>query len=181
MSYIARLIHRIKNSGDWPEFDRPDFLDELNTIADEAVESGTVHGYLAALLVYHQLTEEMLRLLLEYSEFFVQLSVAPVEIHFPLPERVMFGRLLESAKSSVNFPGRDELIGLAKAINQDRIELVHGLTKQDSAAKVEETVLQTKTKFDKFFELFSDSRDWFHLSFKDLRKDCEWDELLPIE
>lgn len=165
----------------WPEFDRPDFLEELNGIADEAIESDTVHGYLAALLIYHQLTEEMIRLLLECSEFFVQLSIAPAEIHFPIPEKAMFGRLLEAAKSSIDFENRDRLIILAQAINKDRIDLVHGLTRQASLAKVKEKVLQTQEKFDEFFSMFNGSRDWFMLCFKDLRKDNEWDDLLSEE
>ena len=181
MTYIDQLIQKIKDRDKWPEFDRPHFLEELNAIADEAIESDTVHGYLAALLIYHQLTEEMIRLLLECSEFFVQLSIAPAEIHFPIPEKAMFGRLLDSAKSSIDFENRDELIALAQVINKDRIDLVHGLTKQESLDKVKEKVLRTKAKFDEFFSMFSNSRDWFLLCFKDLRKDNEWDDLLSEE
>jgi hypothetical protein len=181
MTYIEQLIQRIKAPDKWPEFDRPDFLDDLNEIANKAIESDTVHGYLAALLIYHQLTEEMIRLLLKCSEFFVQLSIAPAEIHFPIPEKAMFGRLLDSAKSSIDFENRDSLIALAQVINKDRIDLVHGLTKQESLDEVKEKVLRTKAKFDEFFSMFNDSRDWFMLCFKDLRKDNEWDDMVSEE
>ncbi|MEO6023701.1 MAG: hypothetical protein ABIP64_11395 [Burkholderiales bacterium] len=69
------------NTERWPDFDRQYFLDELNAIADEAYDSKTTRGYLVALLIYHQLTEEMPCLLLDHIEFYVQLQLAPVEIH----------------------------------------------------------------------------------------------------
>ena len=119
----------------------------------------------------------MIRLLLECSEFFVQLSIAPAEIHFRIPDKAMFGRLLESAKSSIDFENRDELIVLAHAINKDRIDLVHALTKQESLDSVKEKVLHTKVRFDEFFSLFAESQDWFMLCFKDMRKDNEWEDL----
>ena len=99
MTYLGSLTTRIKEHSQWPDFYRSHYLAELNTIADEAYESNTVHGYLAALLIYHQLTEEALRLLLQYSEFLVQLNLAPIEIHFPIPEKAMFGRILDDADS----------------------------------------------------------------------------------
>lgn len=181
MPYLESLIARIKDRDQWPDFDRPYFLDELNGIADEAYDSNTVHGYLAALLIYHQLTEEMLRLLLEYSEFFVQLELAPIEIHFPVPEKAMFGRLLEVAKSSMEFENKTELLSLAQSINQGRIELVHGLTKQESPEAISQKAQRVKARFEDFYDKFIEAQDWFLLCFKDLRKDRDWEELLADE
>jgi len=181
MSYLRTLIDRIRDRDQWPDFDRPYFLDELNSIADEAYESRSIHGYLAALLVYHQLTEEMLRLLLQYSEFFVQLELAPTEIHFPIPEKAMFGRLIEAAKSAIEFEHKAELLALAQSINRGRIELVHGLTKQETAEVIGEKVEAVKAHFEEFYAKFIDAQDWFLLCFKDLRKDKDWEELLSEE
>lgn len=181
MPYLDSLITRIKDHSQWPDFDRPHYLGELNTIADEAYESNTVHGYLAALLIYHQLTEEVLRLLLQYSEFFVQLNLAPIEIHFPIPEKAMFGRILDAAKASMEFENKKELLSLAQSINQGRIELVHGLTKQESPAAIGQKAQQVKKQFDAFFTLFAESQDWFLSCLKDIRKDRDWDELLAGE
>lgn len=181
MPYLNSLISRIQDSDQWPDFDRPDFLDELNAIADRSYDTNTVEGYLAALLIYHQLTEEMLRLLLECCEFFVQLQLAPIEIHFPLPEKAMFGRLVEATKNAMEFENKTELIALSQQINQDRIALVHGITKQETTETIGRKVKQVRTRFDDFHSKFTDTRDWFYLCFKDMRKDGEWDDLLGYD
>lgn len=63
MNYMQELIEKIKDLSNWPSFERPDFLADLNTVADEAFEKATVEGYLAALLIYHQLCEELVHIL----------------------------------------------------------------------------------------------------------------------
>ena len=181
MPYLESLITQIKDPDQWPDFDRPYFLDELNSLADEAYGSNTVHGYLAALLIYHQLTEEMLRLLLEYSEFFVQLELAPIEIHFPIPEKAMFGRVLESAKTAMEFENKTELLSLAQSINRGRIELVHGLTKQENPEAISQKAQLVRSLFEDFYDKFAETQEWFLLCFKDMRKDRDWDELLADE
>ena len=110
MAYQDDLIHLIKDSNKWPSFDRPDFLIELNVLADDALSKNTIEGYLAALLIYHQLCEEMVRLLLDDAHFFIQLSVFPSEITFPKKNKAMFGQILDELKSTVSFEGKDDFI-----------------------------------------------------------------------
>ena len=58
MEYEQSILKKLKeHTGDWIEFDRPDFLDDLNNLADEFLNKDTIEGYLAALLIYHQLSE----------------------------------------------------------------------------------------------------------------------------
>jgi hypothetical protein len=61
------------------------------------------------------------------------------------------------------------------------MELVHGLTKQESPAAIGQKARQVKEQFDAFFTLFSESQDWFLSCLKDFRKDQDWDELLESE
>ena len=42
MTYKHELITRIKDLNKWPVFDRPDFLQELNTIGDDAFAKETM-------------------------------------------------------------------------------------------------------------------------------------------
>ena len=67
MTYHKNIIDRVKEPDNWPGPERGDFLDELNKIADEAFGKNTIEGYLAALLIYHQLTEELLKIIIEYN------------------------------------------------------------------------------------------------------------------
>lgn len=61
MSYAKDLEARLRNRDAWPNFENPDFLDTLEGLAVEASQSETLNGRLAALLIYHQIIEEMTR------------------------------------------------------------------------------------------------------------------------
>ena len=177
MNYSEELIERIKDSDKWPAFDRPDFLEQLNTIADEAVSKKTIEGYLAALLIYQQLAEETVRLLLKDHEFFVQLSVFPAEITFSSKSKAMFGRIIDDLKNTITLDkSKFEIIELANKLNQIRIDIVHGLTKMPDLNRIESKVLEAKRLHDELFELFDKIHDEFRLIFKDFRKDRDWDE-----
>ncbi len=128
MSYATDLTATIRDSDKYPYFERPDFLDELDDVADEALSKNTIEGYLASLLIFHQLCEEMVRLLLKDAHFFVQLSVFPAEISFPEKKRFMFGQLIEELKSTISFEGKDDFIEKCMELNRHRIDIVHHLT-----------------------------------------------------
>ena len=93
----------------------------------------------------------------------------------------MFGRLMEVAKSSMEFENKSEILLLAQTINRGRIELVHGLTKQENMNEISLKAQRVRADFDEFSAMFVETQDWFHLCFKDLRKDKEWDDLLSDE
>lgn len=51
MDYLKEIVERIKDYNKWPEFDRPDFLEELNALADNAISKKSIEGYLTAFLI----------------------------------------------------------------------------------------------------------------------------------
>ncbi|MBL0143767.1 MAG: hypothetical protein IPP91_17090 [Betaproteobacteria bacterium] len=175
------LVETIKDRERWPDFDRSQFLIELNQIADESFEKGSIEGYLASVLVYHQLIEESLRLVLRWSEFMMQLQVAPLEYHLALPKRAMFGQVLEELRNTIDFEHRDDLIAIAERANAGRIKLVHGLTKHKSIDEIAIGAKEIRGHFDDYLEKWEQVHEWFMLAFKDLRKDGEWDALLEDE
>lgn len=175
-NYHQNLVVQIQHKEKWPSFDRPDFLGELNEVADEAWNKKTIEGYLASLLIYHQLAEEMLRLLLRCSEFFIQLELFPTEITFPARKNTMFGRVIEALKETIEFENKSKVIESAISLNERRIGLVHGLTRHVSIQELQDKATEIKTDFDSLYEAFDESYDWFLLAFKDLRKDKDWDE-----
>jgi hypothetical protein len=178
VSYKEDLIQTIRDSDKWPSLDRPDFLVDLNTIADEAFEKNTVEGYLAALLVYHQLCEELVRLVLRDAQFFIQLSVFPSEMFFPEKKKVMFGQLIEELKSTISFENKEDFINKCLELNKSRIEIVHNLTRITTLDKIGEGVSRVKYLFDEIYGLFEETHDFFRVCFKDFRKDVEWDDFL---
>lgn len=176
MSYKRNLIETIKDSKNWASFDRPKFLTELNQLASEACEKKSTEGYLAGLLIYHQLSEELAKLLLKDAQFFIQLSVFPAEICFSEKRRMMFGQLLDELESTVSFHNKSEFINKCRELNKIRIEFVHGLTRKTTLDDIRMSLAKVETLFDEIYAIFEEAHDYFHLCFKDFKKDIDWDE-----
>jgi hypothetical protein len=181
VTYKEKLLRRIADPQNWPEFDRPDFIAELEALADKAYHLRTTEGYLAALLIYHQLCEEMAKLLLNCARFFVQLSVYPAEIEFRDRSRQMFGQVLDDLKETISFEGKDSFLDHATKLNQLRIEFVHKLTKQPSVAKMAQKMRQAEVMYHDLSQLFLHAYGGFRLSFKDLRKDSLLEDIEEMD
>jgi hypothetical protein len=101
--YERDLRARLKNPDRWPVFPSPRFLDRLEGIASRAIMKRTIEGYLATILIYHQLAEEMLRLLIQDAHFLIQLAVFPSHIVFREKRKQMFGQLQQELKDLVPY------------------------------------------------------------------------------
>src|SRR3989442_515713 len=132
MTYKTELIERIKDSEKWPAHARPDFLNELNEGADEVFAKASIEGYLASVLIYHQISEEMIKVLLGCCDFFIQLAVSPAEIKFQHSDKRMFGQLINDLEKTVSFESKEAFIVKCKELNEVRIRIVHRLTRKSS-------------------------------------------------
>lgn len=173
MSSSEHIIERIKDAEQWPTFENAEFLDTLDQLAQQAMERESVDGYLAAILIYHQLTEDTLRVLIRDSLFLIQVSIHPLEIEVPNDSRLMFGQVIDRLKKSVNFDQKADIVQLAEELNQIRIEYVHGLTKKTTVTDIEPKARRVAKLAGRIYDLFDDAHDWFRLCFNDLRKDLE--------
>lgn len=170
MTYQQEIINRIKDSDNWPGHEKPDFLDTLNNVADKAFNKGTIEGYLAAILIYHQLTEELIKIVIDCSEFYIQLSIFPQKIKKRNLKGKMFGQLLEELKLCVSDSCTIKLIDLSQKLNSIRIGIVHKLTTNDSLNDIKEQCKQVKELFDLIFELYEDIYDNYRVTYKDFKK-----------
>ena len=168
---ILDLKYRILDSDLWPDFNNADFLVELDDLANEAISKKSIEGYLAALLIYHQLSEEMIRLLIEDSKFFIELSIYPAEMKFPKKNKSMFGNALAELREGIEFPDKDKFINKCSELNQFRNQIVHKLTKQTALTDVKCELNKISKIYTEIYETFEDSHDWYRLCFKDYKKD----------
>ena len=167
------IIRKLKDSNKWPLFDRPNFLRELNYIADMAFEEKTVEGYLASFLIYDQLCEEMLRLLLDCCVFFIQCRVFPLEMKRKIFNHKTFGQLIDELEKTISFKNKRELISKCKNLNELRRRIVHGLTRKTSLEDIKKQCGKTKNIYDKIYKLFDDAYDNFRAIFHDIGKDLD--------
>jgi hypothetical protein len=169
--YERSLVARLKDADQWPRFEDVHFLDRLDVVAERALRKRSIEGNLAAVLIYHQLVEEMLRLLVHDSQFLVQVALRPRPIEFSKPSKRMFGLLQEDLRRSLGFRQRDQLLALAEEINALRIEVVHKLTRRRSFAGLARDGRRAKRLYERIFRIFEDVHDDFRLGLNDFRKE----------
>lgn len=176
----------LKKYDTWQDFRRPDFLEELNGFADVSFAKGTIEGHLAALLIYHQLCEELLRVLTEKSHFLLQCLVFPQRIEDrELPKRMMFGELLREYGRTLQLDESPELIKKCRQLNQIRVNMVHKVTLKSSIASISKQTQRCKRLFDEIWILFDTIHDNLRSGIGDYIKNIddwqEWvEELEPL-
>ena len=173
MNYKQELYEKIKDPEKWPCFSRPNFLDELNHFADNAFLKNTTEGYLAALLVYHQICEEMIKLLVECSDLYIQCAVFPSEIKRVRRDKMVFGQLLIELKNGLMDAETEKFMQYCKSLNELRIRMVHKLTLKESLNDVRKQTKQAKKLFDKAFSAHESIYDNYRVSFSDFKDSSE--------
>lgn len=173
MNYQKEILNKLKDSEKWPGFDRPDFLNQLNEIADNSFKKENVEGYLASLLIYHQLTEELIKILIDCSTFYIQLSVFPQEFQKKELKRKMFGQLIQELKHSVMDDKTKKLIQKSQELNNLRIRMVHKLTLKSSIFNIKRQCKRVQNLFNSILELFDEIYDDCRVTFKDFKKNID--------
>jgi hypothetical protein len=171
MSYEENILNRLKDSSGWPGIERSDFLGRLDEIADDAFTIPDERSCISSVLIYQQLTEELLKTLLRACNFLIQAKLLPFEISLSEPQGKMFGQVIQEFKKSIDIPNKGEIVERANTINKHRIEVAHGLTKKESLDDLLQMALTVRDEFELFFKLYSESYDWIRLCLKDLKKD----------
>jgi hypothetical protein len=170
-AYSQALKRRLQDRTRWPDFPDAEFLDRLDRAAERALAKRTVEGYLAAVLIYHQLVEEIFRLLLSDAQFHVQLAIFPTPIKFIDRPKKMFGQLQQQLQETLDFPSKDRLLKKSNQLNSLRIGFVHKLTRRASLAGVAKEARKMQRIYGAIFADFEAAHDNFRLIFHDFEKD----------
>jgi hypothetical protein len=169
--YERQLRARLKDSEQWPAFPDGAFLDRLDRIASGSLTKRTTEGYLAAILIYHQLAEEMIRLLIQDVRFLVQLGVLPFRITFREKPKLTFGQLQQELKDSVEFEEKAAFLRRVDQLNAIRIGIVHKLTKRGSLAGLARETQRAERIYRAVFKTFERAHDSFCVDFHGYKKD----------
>ena len=173
MKYKNDFIDKLKDSDNWPSFDRPDFLEKLNDVADDVFLQKTTEGYLSALLIYHQICEEMMKVLIQCSSFLIQCSVFPYEIKSKKINKLMFGQIINELEQGILDTETKRFIEVSKKLNNIRIKMVHKLTAKPSLKDIERQIRPAKKLFDEAYKLFDKIYDDYRVAFHHYQKNIE--------
>lgn len=183
---VLQLIEQVTTPESWPGFKDEDRLQELDDLASEALDRESSDGYLAYVLITHQLCDELLRLLIAHTRFALRLMVVPngFDIKFSAKEddgdleRLMTGQLITVLEHSLEFDEKEEFLKLCREMSEIRNKLTHELARKVDLAKLEATTDKYRAKYKRAEELFFDANDNFRLLYKDSKKDDSWDWML---
>ena len=136
-NYHKKLVETLSDSSLWPDFSRPEFMQSLDSTASEAFSKQTLEGYLAAFLIYQQISEDMVRNIINLGRLYNQAAVFPLEINYtPLEgSKMTFGALLKELQTTPH--QGSELSSLCERLNTLRVQLVHKITLKENLDEIE--------------------------------------------
>jgi hypothetical protein len=173
MKYHQNILDRLRDPNNWLQFHRPQFLQELNDLADDAFRKRTIEGYLASLLIYHQLCEEMMKLLIECSSFYLQLRIFPQKLKPRDLKGKMFGELIRELGYSVLDKDIESFIEKCKELNSLRIKMVHKITLKTSIEDISRQCRKAQQLFNSIRALFVTIHDSYRVNFSHYEKDID--------
>jgi len=165
------LLLKLNDSEKWPEIFRPDFIAELNDFADSSYSKNTIEGYLASLLIYHQITENMVLSLIQISNFYLRCCLNEFETTEVDTDKKMFGQLIEVLKKGPRIYKTDDFINMCNELNGLRIKIVHRITLKKDMDQIIAVCKSAKEKFDKIYDLYSIIYDGWRVNLHSLKKD----------
>lgn len=170
----------VTEESNWPWFDRVDYLTELTEQAFDIYEKHSTEGYLGAVLIFHQIAEEIVKLILKYNHLYIKAKLHPVSYGKNKEgsrNTKMFGVLRADLINSVDFDYKDALVQILGELNSNRIELVHNLTSRKSLEDIHYQADKVEHTFQRVHWHFDMSVNWFRKKLKDLANEPYWLEL----
>jgi hypothetical protein len=149
-TYAERLLKRLGDDSSWPGTALAKTFNDLQKQALDSIDKGTLGGSLSGMLLLHQLSEELLSVLLDLSHFYMQLRLFPLPYEPKRSKRRMYGQLLKELEETVWFQHRDFIVKKAGELNEIRIPLVHGLTKSGAIHAAIDSVKKAKDVYGEF-------------------------------
>jgi len=175
--HAESLVALLKDPSRWPGVGAVDHLQQLQRLAGEAKGRGTTDGYLATMLIIHQLTEETIKILIDDADFYTQLRLYPLPLK---PTRTKdkktgtFGQYLSDLESTVWFQNKKYIVEKAGRLNKIRNSIVHGLTKPDALSVVEQNLTDAWELYSSLSILALEAQMVFESEFRDLYQNPDW-------
>lgn len=147
----------------WPEETQGSLYLDVWEMADKAQEAGGDANSITSIFLYQQLTEEILLLVDYFCYFEKAVALYPTHLAYSIPDKMMFGQVIERIKSSQDFPGKADILLSAKTINQDcRIPVAHGLINRSTLKSLEAKSRDCRGHFTVVMNSLNLARDHFY-------------------
>jgi len=177
MNYEEKLVRSVRNPDGYLWFEDSSTLSYLNGIADDSYHKGTTEGYFTAAIIYHQLTEKILSILIAYSDLIIQAKIYPDKLDTSYVDLDSFGKLLKRHATTVVFSKKSRILKNAVEINDCRVHLVHKIRELRHEENIDLLSKRIRENFEAIFSDWKDAMKWFYRQLDLLRSQAKWQKL----
>ena len=159
--YKLNILDDIFDDNNFADVKLASKLDYLRYEANTMFNKNTVEGYISSMIIYHQLIEEMIKMLINFSSNHIQLKIFPYKIEKRNLKGKLFKNLLEEFKKLLLTPKIELFIDKSYKFNELRNITVH---RSITVKSVKSTFIQckkVKKLFGEIFDLYVDISNEF--------------------
>lgn len=177
MKYEEKLVRSVKNPDGYLWWEDTSTFSYLDGIANDSYLKGTTQGFLTAAIIYHQLTEKILLLLIQYSDLFLKARAYPAKLDTSYNDLDSFGKLIKRHATTVVFSKKSRIIKNAVHLNDLRVQLVHKIHELEIEENIDSVAIQIHDNFERIFQDWKEAMKWFYAQLDLLKSQPTWQRL----
>jgi|GEM_PF-863900 hypothetical protein len=153
------LENDLNDRSNFPDLGFAKKLDKIEDEAEILFNKNTIEGYISSMIIYHQLMDELIKMLINCSRYYIQLRLFPYKINKRITKRKLTKNLLEELTNLLLNPKIELFIKKCYELNELRNKTVHRLI---TVKSVKSTLVQCKKVKRLFKEIFKLFEKIFH-------------------
>jgi hypothetical protein len=178
MDYYETLSKQLINPDGYLHFPDASIHSYLDGIADDSFNKDEADGYIAALIIWHQLAEEILRLLYRHSQLLIKAGLYPTKLDEKTIEHVNMGGLIQIHSSCVAYDRKSIIMSNAKKLNDLRNDLLHDVMNYPSEKDIMAKAKAAKVYFNNLFSEWPTAMKWFYKQYDRMKNKEEIKRLI---
>lgn len=162
MNYEAELISHLNNEEGNLEAEYSEDSASSSDAYHETMalaKSDDFHKQLLAIVLFHQVTIELMKRILIYTNFLEKLCLYPnIKVHNKISKDVSYSEIVKRFKFSIDFKNKQKLISNFEIINKTRNKYAHNIVVDHNIYSYNEIKdFDTYKLFDSTFTLFQEA------------------------
>ena len=157
--YRTNLLNELNDRSNFPDIGFAKNLDSIEVEAEIMFSKNTIEGYISSMIIYHQIIDELIKILIKCSRYYIQLRLFPYKINKRITKRNLTKNLLEELTNLLLNPKIELFIKKCYELNELRNKTVHRLI---TVKSVKSTLVQCKKVKRLFKEIFKLFEKIFH-------------------
>ena len=152
--YRTNLLNELNDRSNFPDIGFAKNLDSIEVEAEIMFSKNTIEGYISSMIIYHQIIDELIKILIKCSRYYIQLRLFPYKINKRNTKRKLTRNLLEELKNLLLNPKIELFINKCYEFNELRNKTVHRLITVKSVKSTLYQCKKVKNLYNEIFKLF---------------------------